>query len=584
VSITYRPEIDGLRAIAVTSVVLYHAGIGGAGFVGVDIFFVISGYLITALLLREQEATGRIDLPAFYSRRVRRIFPAAFVLVLAVLAAAPLLLSSQRVVQVQQSATAAALFAANLFFHGLTNGYFAPASDEMPLLHLWSLAVEEQFYFVWPLLLIVVPRRFILAGLIVVALASFTLAEWLMQGYPGAAFYHMPPRAWELAVGGVVAAMPHRALPRWLAPAAIALILGACAIPFGDFPGLGALPVVMGTGALLWSIHGGATSALLASGPMVGLGLISYSIYLWHWPLLAFYRATSVGEGSAIVRAGLCVAAVGIAWASCRWVEQPARRVGWGPRQLLAVGASGAFGLAFGAFVLTRITSGSLLLDSAADARATLALHDVVPIPTEQPKDARLVVWGDSYARTWLPVGRAIAGSSTRLIGRAGCPPLVGYAPPMTDAVACVRHNAETIQQLTGRPTVLMAFHWQRYAGDFPRFDAALADTLQRVSASAGEVLVVMPTPEMLDEVPKCIRLGQSCAVARADFDQQADPWRKALAKHVAALPNVRLIDPTDLLCSASQCPDVREGVALYSDKSHLSASASAFLAKRIRL
>ena len=211
----YRSEIDGLRAIAVSSVVLYHAGVGGAGYVGVDIFFVISGYLITRILTAEHAAAGRIDMLAFYARRVRRILPALVLVVLAtVLASCIVLPPYDELRAAASSATAALLFVANLYFEFSTGGYFDPATDRLPLLHLWSLGVEEQFYLLWPLVLALVLRLSARqAGVCVCLLAGLSLlgAELLLHlGYTDAAFYQMPARFWELAAGGAIALWPRR--------------------------------------------------------------------------------------------------------------------------------------------------------------------------------------------------------------------------------------------------------------------------------------------------------------------------------------------------------------------------------------
>ncbi|MEP7301467.1 MAG: acyltransferase, partial [Caldimonas sp.] len=339
----YRPEIDGLRAIAVISVVLYHAGVGAvrAGFVGVDIFFVISGYLITALLHREWQVSGRIDLLAFYVRRVRRILPALWLVVAVTLVAAGLLLSpvSGQPQAVAKSAVAALGFVANVYFQNTTGGYFDGSSSELPLLHLWSLAVEEQFYFLWPLLLIGLLRGSGAAArwaAVALCAASFLLCERWLATAPSLAFYQMPARWWELGVGALVALQAPRPLPRpavqALAAGGLALVLVCVFVPWpeGHFPGAGAAGATLGTAALLFAVHHahslGPVGAALRSRPAVFFGLISYSLYLWHWPLLAIDRALRVEPTPAANRAGLVAAAVLLAWLSHRFVETPFRR------------------------------------------------------------------------------------------------------------------------------------------------------------------------------------------------------------------------------------------------------------------
>lgn len=559
----YRPEIDGLRAIAVSSVVLYHAGIGGAGFVGVDVFFVISGYLITSLLLRED----RIDLLAFYARRVRRIFPAAAVVILAVLAAAPFLLSAQGVSHTANSGAAASLFGANVFFQMTTGGYFDKASNQMPLLHLWSLSVEEQFYFLWPALLMVIPRRYLLPALIALGLASFALAEWLMQANPQAAFYQMPARFWELAAGGIIAALPARALPRWAAPAGLALTVAACAFPIGHFPGVGALPAVLGASLLIAALHGRATNALLASRPFVGIGLISYSLYLWHWPLLAYYRASTVGAGNTQTTLALCVVAVGLAWLSWRFVEQPFRKMRWSSERLVTAGVGLSLSMCLAGVMYAHNSAGWLLVDGSAEVMASLAEADVVPDPVEQ-KGARVAVWGDSYARTWLPLAGRLG--SAAMLSETGCPPLIGFVVETYRAEACKAFNTAAVARLQGMDVVILAFNWQRYAGDIR---GPLTTTLGELSG-VRRVIVIAPTPVMQDDLPKCIRAGAECGTSRMTFELEARPLRAILTEAMTGRPNVEVIDPTDSLCTLTRCPGIKDGVALYSDKSHLTRTA----------
>jgi len=289
-NIRYSQEIDGLRAVAVLAVVFFHAGFGpGAGYVGVDIFFVISGYLITSLLHNEWSTTGRIDLTAFYARRVKRILPAMLVVIVATVTASTLLLSPNgEVTEVARSAAASLTFAANFFFQANTGGYFASASDRMPLLHLWSLAVEEQFYLVWPIALLILMRwgrartRSVLAC---VALASISLAELLIFLGSNAAFYQMPARLWELSAGGLIALSPTSKLTGGGRSVALgmAILALAIAIPIEHFPGLGALPAVVGTTAVLLGVHAAAgtgfAGSLLCTRPMTFIGRISYSLY-----------------------------------------------------------------------------------------------------------------------------------------------------------------------------------------------------------------------------------------------------------------------------------------------------------------
>lgn len=582
-SIAYRPEIDGLRAIAVLAVVLYHAGIGGAGFVGVDIFFVISGYLITSLLLKEQSATGRIDILAFYARRVRRILPAASVVVLATLAAGWFLLPLQAQIHTADSAGAALVFASNIFFQLTTGGYFDPSAEEIPLLHLWTLSVEEQFYLLWPALLILLlrfHRPLLAAGIGALGLVSFASAELLIAAGSDAAFYQMPPRFWELAAGGLIAALPERALPRWLATAGILITLVACIWPFAHFPGVGALPAVLGASLLIGAIHGGARSPVLSSAPMVGIGLISYSLYLWHWPLLAFYRATSIGEGSVQTRLALCALAVLLALASYRYVEQPFRRLRIPGLRLVVSGSAVSTLLALGAYGL------GLHLDKAMKSHATataiednpLAVHAENDWPsrhchasrTDPPElkcaaSSRTVVWGDSMGYAWMPAFPEASQAT-----RDNCQPFVGYLPaePKPTDLKCLSHNAAAAR-LPG-DTFILAARWAAVSHDFD-----LAPTFEALKGR--KVLVIGPSPQMRERVPRCIRqrAERECAITRAEFDAQAKPLLAKLRKAAAPYANVEIVDVSDYFCSETSCPPVRDGVPMYWDANHVSATAA---------
>jgi peptidoglycan/LPS O-acetylase OafA/YrhL len=586
--IAYRPEIDGLRAIAVLAVVAFHAGLGGAGYVGVDVFFVISGYLITALLLREHAATGRIDLLAFYARRVRRIFPAVAVVVLAVLAVSTLILPPVPQAHTANSAGASLVFFANVFFQFTSGGYFDSSAEEMPLLHLWSLSVEEQFYFVWPALLILLLRygreR---QGIVVLGLASFLLAELLTEH---AAFYQMPARFWELAAGGLIAALPARRLPAWAAPVGIALTVAACLWQPLPFPGVGALPAVAGASLLIAAVHGGATNALLACRPMVWVGLISYSIYLWHWPLLAFYRATTVGDGELATRLILCALAFPLAFASYRYVEQPIRRMRWPKGRTVAIG--------FGASAVVALSACMVGMrappppDADPFPTATAAEIDQPPLACSYrttddafprcPITQANAIWGDSMAFAWRPGVEAAFGDVADL-SRQACGPYLGYMPdnPMPGHKKCADFNASAIAAMRGMDTVVVSAKWQV---DQPRL-RTLPSTLDALAPNVRRVVILGPTPSMRESVPKCIRTGQldACAVPRLEFDALAAPVLRAMREAAAPHHNVEVVDLTDHFCTAASCPPILDGVPLYWDSHHVSSTHARRVGESLR-
>jgi peptidoglycan/LPS O-acetylase OafA/YrhL len=336
----FRPDIEGLRGVAVVLVVLFHAGLVAipGGFIGVDVFFVISGFLITGLLIREKERTDGIRLPAFYARRVRRLLPAAMVALAVTLLASFAVLSPLDLPDVAADGAAAALSVGNIRFALEAGDYFASVETPSPFLHFWSLGVEEQFYLLWPALILVATRRSrprvgAAVALVLVALVSLAANVVMADVAVNWDFYSLPTRAWQLGLGGLLALgadataripAPVRAALGWVGLAAIgvsAFVLdGSLA-----YPGAFALGPTLGAAALIVAgLTVGGPGPLLAVAPIRFLGRISYSLYLWHWPILVLPAAAdwALPAGAPIVLVGLAVA---VAWASWRWIEEPFR-------------------------------------------------------------------------------------------------------------------------------------------------------------------------------------------------------------------------------------------------------------------
>lgn len=333
----YRREIDGLRALAVLPVILFHAGFGWVpgGFVGVDVFFVISGYLITSIILDELEE-GRFTLAGFYERRARRILPALFFVMLVCLPVAWWLLLPAEMVDFANSVMAVAAFVSNILFW-LQTDYFAATAEQIPLLHTWSLAVEEQYYLLFPLCMLLawkLGKRWLVGLIAGVALLSLGWSEWLWRQSVEANFYLIPSRAWELMLGALTAFYLQKNVPvqGWVAQLASGLGLGLlvyAVLAFNEgipFPSLYALMPTLGSVLLiLFASPATWVGRLLATPVMVGIGLVSYSAYLWHQPLFVFARMQAAEEPSAAMMAGLSVVVLVLAYASWRWVEKPFR-------------------------------------------------------------------------------------------------------------------------------------------------------------------------------------------------------------------------------------------------------------------
>ena len=334
-SLMYRREIDGLRAVAVVPVILFHAGFGvfSGGFVGVDVFFVISGYLITTILINELEQ-GNFSIAGFYERRARRILPALFVVMLACLPFAYMWMLPSQLKGFAQSLVAVVTFSSNILFWR-EDGYFAAAAELKPLLHTWSLAVEEQYYLLFPIFLLLAwrfGRKRVFWTVVVIAAVSLLMAEWGWRNNPSANFYLAPTRAWELFAGSICAFLTVGRSQRssnGLSVIGLAMIVFSIFAYDADtpFPSVYALVPVVGTALIiLFAAQGTWVARLLSMRAFVGIGLISYSAYLWHQPLFAFARLRSLTEPSEYLMAALAVAAVLLAWATWSFVEQPFRK------------------------------------------------------------------------------------------------------------------------------------------------------------------------------------------------------------------------------------------------------------------
>jgi peptidoglycan/LPS O-acetylase OafA/YrhL len=551
--------IDGLRAIAVLAVVAYHAGLPvPAGFVGVDVFFVISGFLITKLLHDEVQAAGRIDFLAFYARRARRILPALVVVVTATLAASALLLPEPA--ETLRSAAAAFLFAANLFFAAQPSGYFDPSPDTQPLLHLWSLGVEEQFYLAWPVVLILARRKPV-AALVTIAALSFIAAEtWLVSGDTQAAFYLMPARAWELALGGLVALRPMR-LPRGSAWVALLVTLGACMVPLADFPGTGALPAVIASALLVAAIQSGDRCALLESRPMVWTGLISYSLYLWHWPVLLFGRMWGVPDLALVVLAFV------LATVSYRAVETPARRAPHQPRREVATAFAVVVVGCMGLLMLPKPLPATPLPSIYAMGCDDWYKSDVVKPCAFGPSTGKtLVVMGDSVGLQWFPaLSKIYKGWRIVVLTKSSCAMVDApfYYPRLhREYTECATWRTNALKEVAAMKPDLVIFG-STY--EYELTQAQWTDGTRRVLQSLpGEVRILRPTP------------------VRGDTSDQRANVNRWLDEAVQGRSNVRLVDVEDLACPHRRCDP-----SDFRDREHLTetyvSSLTAPLASRLR-
>src|SRR5579862_5464447 len=648
VVIRYRPDIDGLRALAILGVVGYHVGLPHltGGYAGVDVFFVVSGYLIMQLLAGEYEREGRVDFRAFYERRARRLLPALALVVLATLLLGFVLLPFPGArTQLGESAIAALLFVANRWFALKTGGYFVNPVERMPLVHTWSLAVEEQFYLIFPLLLLAVSRlaapehrvRSLRRAIGLISAASFVLGEVLVLQRPAAAFYSASARAWEIGVGALIALWPVRPpagiplLKTLAVPAGLAMIaLSFVALrPASPFPGVLALLPVTGSALVVMSSSsaGSLLTRGLSIGPLVALGRVSYAWYLWHWPLLSIARLWRLGEKNLAADTGWALLALLLAILTTKFVEFPIRRpreVAPGVRRRVATLAA----MTVGALLMLSV----VLVETDRFRSSGLSRLDIAPPPDPclvgswnarltfgrcaaepAPRGATVVVWGDSFGDAWAPMVRDIgaAESVTVLqVTRNGCPPLLDFDPPPPNDVDkdCRPVNRAVADYLRliarrGPAGVVLAARWPRLslvrpaprptvASNEPR-DPAPADALQagleRTLAFADSlrirVVVLLTPPEFPYALPDCliVRADVSCGVTRAQIDRYRRPSLIAIRQAALAHPGSHIVDPIGFFCDGNFCPPVVHGVLALRDADHVSASAAHAFAPSMR-
>ena len=602
----YQPEVDGLRAVAVVPVILFHAGISafGGGFVGVDVFFVISGYLITGIIAADM-AQGRFTLGNFYQRRVRRILPALFVVMLASLAAGLILFLPNQLASLSQSTLAALGFVSNIWLWGQA-GYFMGDARMFPLLHTWSLSLEEQYYIFFPPLMMIIARWKLPRLGIILALfgLSFTLAAVGTYVKPSASFYLLPTRAWELMMGaaialGAVGAVTDARAREAMGWAALALIL-VPVLTYDEltpFPGLAALPPCLGTAMLIVVGRDGGcrVTDALSWRPIVWVGLISYSLYLWHWPLFVFARQVTLqGELSAPVIA-ICIAlAFGLAAATWRWVEQPFRdRKRMTLRPLLAWVIGGAAVIAAVALLAwnglsQRMAPETLQLAAAADSGSKLTEQcnaraaDAAPcrIGAAEAKPS-FAIWGDSHAGA---LGEAfdVVGKAQRRGGLlypfGGCP---GLANPTTEKILrvdvsmCRERSRLVLAKLSGDPAirdVVLVNYWQTYDADPAALNVSLERTLVALRRAGKRVTIVAGIPAPGFDLPWALALSNQFGFA---LPRPADDFAPTAALRATARRHgATLIDLSPTLCPTRPCPLFLNGRPMFTDSNHLSREA----------
>ncbi|WKW50105.1 acyltransferase family protein [Rhodomicrobium lacus] len=626
---SYRSDIDGLRAIAVISVVLFHAGLPGfsGGFVGVDIFFVISGYLITGIIWR-QHLEGRFSLADFYVRRIRRIFPALFAMLATCMIAALFLLTPADLVAFGKSLNATVLFYANMHFIKQT-GYFSAPAIDMPLLHTWSLSVEEQFYAVWPLLFLamvrLLPRKILLYSTLALAAVSLLLAQQRMVEYPKDAFFVTYYRMWELLIGAALALAPALIVGRRGALAMAVAGVGMIAISITlynstiPFPGATALLPCIGTALI---IAAGRTrnlvSSMLSTAPLRGIGLISFSLYLVHWPLFSFshlYLNRELGMNESLLLVALSFI---LAWVSWRFVETPFRLSAKPPRALtFAYGGSAAAVLcalgftvvAYGGFPSrvdeTVVTLERFALSEAdrlgklcrtTNAAAGVNADWICEVGETRKGSYDFVVWGDSHARHASPafdmLGRQ-AQLSGIVIAQSACGDLFH-----STGSKCGEFSRTSLEWILNHPTlrtVVLAARWSLTGRLFKRsnetHESNLTNLIGQLRSKGLQVVVLGQIPEVPEALSKCVarakfyqRDESACSViSRSDVEKRI-AVATSFFKSENLKGNLIYVDTLPIFCDELKCDMRQQGQLLLSDSNHLSLAGAKHLGLKLKI
>jgi peptidoglycan/LPS O-acetylase OafA/YrhL len=625
-SLRYRADIDGLRAIAVLPVCWYHAGLPGlsGGFIGVDVFFVISGYLMAALIGRDL-TDGRFSLSEFYERRARRILPALFAMLTVCLIAAAAAIPPKLFSDFGATLVGAALFGSNLVFWRRSANYFEAPTDWNPLLHTWSLGVEEQFYILFPILLMLIwrgsPRsRF---GIVcAIAAGSFAISIWGTANAPTASFYLLPMRGWELLLGALVALWLQEA-PQGRSPASlrlrglagtVGLALICASVILLDrevpFPGAAAFPPCIGTALLLYSGVGGTslTARILSLTPLTWIGRISYSLYLWHWPILVFLRKySSFGRYGVIAASAAVLGSVVVAYVSWRWVEQPfrGRQAWWSKRRIVTaavVGASilagcGLFAVSSGGWAarfpgIESVAIEPQLAQESADA-ARNGFPDkrcFVDVVTDWGDDrcfltrdgnSNALLWGDSFAAAYAYGFYARDDLKLNVLEYASpdCPPIIGYRAASRPQCSTFSQNIVDVVRRHAITTVIIAANWDAYVRRRKLTYEDIANTVSDLKRLGLRVIVIGQTAVFSFAYPDEY-FFQTYGLAQASRDYTApvyiDPNVNRRLEHIVRAD--AFFDPLKSLCDGTACVFKRGGSYLFRDFGHYTNFGSSIM------
>lgn len=639
----YRPDIDGLRTLAVFPVVLFHANVVGfsGGYIGVDVFFVISGFLITSIIQAELKR-GDFSIVRFYERRARRILPALFSVMFASVVAGWFFLTPAKYEQLGESMLAALLFVSNFWFWQNSGGYFAGPTDYLPLLHTWSLAVEEQFYIFFPILMMVMyrlGRRWLIPAVVVLVLASLLLSVWATPRMPSAAFYLLPTRIWELGFGALLAlGLVPVSARKSIRELAATLGLLAILVPVfvydrsTDFPGLAAVPPALGTALIIWAGIKKATwvSRFLAIKPMVWVGLLSYSLYLWHWPIMAFLRERLFTVHlEPILQVVALSSSFAMAWLSWRYIERPFRdrkQFNFSAARIFRLSGTGMLVLAlvacallftsglhqrFDQFQLARIENVGKSFSDSSNCTGVKPINSLCVFGNDSEKATPTwFVWGDSHAASMLPALLDVAhirGQAVMFANKGNCPPLpdTGRSDmPMVENGLCERYRQEVLNRILSEGSIQVVFlvaRWPLYGrgsmllseghGSFHLLKTgeskalgtnleimqnSLDSLIRRLRGAGKQVVVVEAVPEMPWHVGGRMRAEilfeisfSNHKISLNDVERMQGATNQVL-RSFEKTDGVYVVRVAEKIC-AQGCPSRLGDKAFYLDFNHLS-------------
>lgn len=648
----YRPDIDGLRAFAVLAVVGFHAfpELIPGGFAGVDVFFVISGFLITSIILKGL-ASDSFSFSEFYGRRIRRIFPALLLVLATVLAAGYFLLLADEYRQLAAHEIAGVFFFANIALWKEV-GYFDTSAEFKPLLHLWSLGIEEQFYLLWPLLLGVFwkKHRWIPAGIAGLLLLSFLLNLAGIHNQPSATFFLPHTRFWELLAGAWLAGYGH--FPGRTRPDGssirnrniASLAGGACLLvaAFGlnrtlPYPGYLALFPVAGAALLIWAGPDAWLNRHILSRPvLLFFGLISYPLYLWHWPLLAFPRIIEGGEPDLLVRMAAVAMAMLLAWLTYRYLEPKLRfhPSKWTPAVLLTVGLGLALAAQYikshegldqrFAFVRNAELQFRQSPSESNGCKARLDFQTGHCLVSNSPDASKtLLIIGDSHARSLAQgfdtTSAALAGKYHFLsLGQAGCLPFKGInRVTREERKSCIKPTESLLEIVKTDPSIDTVIIVSRYSiyftgtgfgpnerhpvllqsvqggfgeqGNPQLFEQGLRQTLDDLQQSGKRVIFMHQVPELGFSPRHCVTRpfgskleDADCTIDKQQVEERQAGYRQAVASVLANYPDVLVFDPLDYFCHDTLCQAMRGKQLLYRDDDHLNRYGADFLMQNL--